>query len=619
MKAESECILRKYPMSLIEIELAIKNRPKELHSYHPELEKRIKELGNIMKYEEKSEYITIERYLDGIFENKLVEYGESQVENALTAFMSDLKETFIKEEKALLSSPKAKHRVRKDDFCDIIIEGCNSIKRSDTLGRNVFTSQMIFDVYKYITSHQTPLQFLSDTFREHALRDSSLGGVLKYVQKKHGGMFRLEMYESVPVFAVLYYFVRAGMRKEAKDFADNNRPFFQEISGHFYEDFCAWLEKGTPAKPQEAPISADPFKALFQNLFRQAQECPQEVITTIEDFLWYKILVSGSPREYPRIFSLLRGKITETKLLQAALVLGEWKEAMEILQDETFSAGEVLFLSYGIAHKMRRNAPENYPLARSTRSEQTLCLELFIHSIQSISTLFRQARERLAVVNMASPFVSQEWLEDLAAEVFIATEDYAVLGSIDASGRKIHSTLGEYANVEAQRVISKVSEYYILTGELDKALKISYVGSSERTLEILTSVLVQRIEEKEYAESEGVGRIVRHFNSPVTNFLWDSLCIAASGDNAVSLIKRTELIPRGTPEEIGRKVLEIQRLSQEVRGVIPGVLLIMAQRLGENPHANNQELAKSLLLLAGALEVGPETLQEIVSRVSGLL
>lgn len=635
----NKSLIKTYSMSAIEIELLIKNRSTEMHSYHPELEKKIKELGDIMKHEEENECPTIETYLDGIFERKLIEFGEQQVKKEIELFESELKDFFTKEEKQVLSVPHGKRfKIRKEEFADVIIEGCKSIKRGDRLGKNIFSSPMLYDSYLFAASNKTPLEFLTYIHRTHAIKGEAPEDLKLYTRMKYiGGTFKLEMYENSPMFAELYQYIRAGMYENALKFVEENKNFFWLICNNFYSSIMHWMqslgfiheERKYSMEWEEVPTNSDdPFKLLFYRLFTGSTECVKSIITTIEDFLWYQIITTKTitacnlkkkKNSNQEIFKLLQGVITPPRLLQASIILKQWTAAMQILQDEAFRAGEILFLSYAISQKIREENPSSYPIKRERAvSAPAECTDLFVKGIQRITSLFMNPCDKLCIVNMASPFISSEWLEDLVSEVFIASEDYDVLGRVDSMGRKEPPTIQEYVNVSAQAVIQRVAQYYIHSGELEKALKISYIESGKKTLEILTTILVDKIRTKEYAK-EDLEKIVRHFNNELVSFLWDVLCIGASKDNAIQLIRRTGLIPANSTADVLKKVKEIDALSLEVKSVIPTALVIMSKRLGEHPYGENRDLAKALLLLAGALKMDTEIIHEIVSGISSLL
>ncbi|KAI5145144.1 hypothetical protein NEPAR04_2338 [Nematocida parisii] len=635
----SESLVRTYSISLIEVELALTNKVSDIHSYHPELEKRIEELGEVMAHRTESENITIEAYLDGIFEKKLIQFGENQVKQELEEFESDLKAYFVKEEKRLLTAPRREQlKVRKDEHTYVIIEGCKSLKRGDSIGQNLFSSPMLYDAYLFATSAQTPHEFLAYIHYTRAIRERTAQAVKLFTRMKYGsGMYKIEMYENQAMYAELYQYVRAGMYAEAAQYVEQNKNFFLIISHNFYSSIMSWMhamgfiseEKKHGMDWEEVPTSEDdPFKLLFYRLFTGSTECVQSVITTIEDFLWYHITVIKTisacrikkrANTYLEIFKMLEGSVTAPKLLQASLMLGQWKEAMIILQDSAFNAAEMIFISYAIMQKMREEFPFAYPIKRELAdTEAAQCTDIFIKGVQGVTAFFASAEEKLCVVNLASPFITAEWLEDLVAEVFIASEDYTVLGEVDATGRRQTATILEYIDVSRQGVVQRVAEYYIHSGDLLKALKISYAGSDERALDILTSILVDKIEAKEY-EQEGLGSIVEHFNDELTNFLWDILLIGGSQEGAVNRIRRTGLVPGNNAADVLRKTQEIKNLAPRIKRVIPTALVITAQRLGANSRIENQDLAKALLLLAGALDMDKEVMHEIVTSIAGLL
>ncbi|OAG28946.1 hypothetical protein NEDG_01085 [Nematocida displodere] len=636
---EDEFPVKTYSMAGIEIELSLKNTAQEIHNYHPELDKKIKETGRIVRKVEETGTFTVDGLLDGIFQKKMIEYGEQLARASIEEFDRKLKEKFVKKEKFILSAPKPKEfKIRKEDFAEMIVNGCVDLTRGKTVSENNFSSAMLYESYEFALSSKTPIDFLTEMHLKHVIRDRSPESVNKHVQERyHRGMFKIDVYNSRFVFIELYYYIRSGMYREAEEFVEQNEGFFKEVSRNFSVSLFKWLGSlGFSAKQprhetcwEEAPgPNDDPFKIFFFNIFTADPNPVKEVILTIEDFLWYQLIINKTiEASFPQkkkmpseeIFSMLSGVITSSRLLQAALVLQQWRSAIDILHDDSFKTGEVLFLAYAVAKKIKEENLQEFPVKRGTAATKTTeCINLFVRMVQGVSSLFLRPAERLNVIQIVAPFVMNDWTEDLAAEVFISSENFTVLGCIDEKGRKTASTLREYIEVSSSAVIQRISEYYVHSGELDKALKVSYLGSTKKTLGILTQILVEKIKKKDFG-TQGLESLVKHLNNAMLDILWTIILVGGATGNICALIRRTGLIPTAEAASVLKKAQDIAMLSPEIRAVIPSALVIVAKRLGECVSDEHKELGKSLLLLAGVLEVDKTIIQEIVSEISPLL
>ncbi|KAI5191129.1 hypothetical protein NECID01_1298 [Nematocida sp. AWRm77] len=661
--AEEEYPVETYTITEGEITLYIRNQGKKYHSYHPELDKKIKEIGNVMTKVEESQVFTVEGFLDGIFQKSIVEYGESTVERETQRFDKELEQRFIQIEKDLASSPKKKEfKIRKEEFAEMIVEGCRRIREGELAGRSNFSSSMLYDAYLFLLSSKTSLEFLSDIHLVHGIRGSlssagaerggsgsagrrdggrsSAEDVAQYVQEKyHKGMFHLDMYNNRFVFAELFHYIRAGLFKDAVEFAETHEGFFQEICRNFSGSLFLWMRVlGVSEKrsekaglwEEEPQAGDDPFKLFFHGLFSGSRNAPKEVIVTIEDFLWYQLILNKSLEEGSaggkkavssvEIFEAMRGAMSTQRLFLASIVLKQWRSAMELLYDERFAMGEILFLSCAIAGRIKEEEPTCFPVKRKEKCVFVFeCINVFVRIVQHITLLFLKPEEKLSVIYVVTPFISQEWAKDLVTEVFIASEDFSVLGSIDSNGRRNRSTLKEYVDaVSTSSVIQKISNYYVHSGELEKALKVSYLANSGETLEILSKILIDKIKKKDFAEN-GLGQIVKHFNNGMVNILWAIIELGGAKNNITSLIKSTGLIAQPDTASVLKKAQEISELAPEIKSVIPFALGVIGKRLGETVTYEHQEMGKALLLLAGVLEIDRAVVQDIVQDISSLL
>ncbi|KAI5185886.1 hypothetical protein NEHOM01_1136 [Nematocida homosporus] len=639
--SEDEFPVKTYSMSLIDVELFLKTRGSHIHAYHPELEKKIQEIGGIMRVAATKGAVSVERFLDGLFQEKLVAYGEGQVKAAVELFDQQLQDKFRRVEKQILSAPKPRQfKIRKEEFTEMIIAGCRAVRGGRPASRTMFSSDMLYDVYVYAQEGQSALQFLELQHRDKVLGERSLEAVSAYANSRYSrSMFKIEMYNNRAMFIELFHCLRAGMYEEAVQFVESHEGFFTEIRRNFTEALLRWMyDMGMSSKRvekttgwEETPTEEDdPFKLWFFQLFSGDSRAPRAVLATLEDFLWNQILAGETQKRLNgrlvgnevETFRVLCGAISSSKLFAAAMVLGQWKDALEILHDESFKTAEVLFLALAIARRIAVAKPGSLPVKRGRveKNEVGQAIDLFVKIVQRVSSLFLKPEEKLSVVQLVVPFIAVDWVEDLVAEVFIAAEEFGVLGGLDGQGRKHPSTLQEYIDIPLGAVIEKISVYYMHGGDLQKALKVSYLGNGQKTLEILIKILTDKIKKKAFSE-DGLQSIVEHFNNRTTNILWSLIAVGqveSSGELATA-IRSTGLIPDTETSSVFKKAQSINDMPAEVQAAIPFGLAVIARKIAEFPSEENRKLGKAVLLLAGMLEVDTQITQEIVSAISIML
>lgn len=752
----SECALGVYTITKAEIDLGLK-AGKGTSSKHPELQKRIKELGSIAERKETETFPGVEEYLDGIFQQKLVEYGEAKMKKTLAAYDEDLKRKFLQKEKEIRAQlgaqgvtsskmslasksrfPTAAHRNVPPSLPRIIRDagsraraGRSTTGESAQMGnaedahsqRTEIAEQMIVpletalpffssaqtrDLYAYLTGQSGPIEMLQAQFRKYVVKYEHPDSIREYVESHfHRGTHGFEMYNERFLYIELYHWVRCGMLKNALQLVRLYGNFFSDIAGGFLDAFLKWVRlitntaSGAPenvsppdSKDTRGPFAqtvVDPFKTFFLGLFAEKSNPPREVICTIEDFVWYQMLLDktleasaprGGGRRVPRkeVYRMVESSVSASKCLGAAILLGQWKSAAEILDSSRLGLAESLMIAYGVCLRVKREKENEFPIFRKSGSEGYECASLLLQLAQEACGLFVRPEDKLSLLSIVSPFLSSDWMEDLISEVFISTDDHRILGAFDAAGRKSPCTLGEYADVSADAVIDRVSGYYLESGNLKKALSVSYLGSQEKTVSVLEDVLIDKIQQGDYACS-GLVDVVPHFSSPFVSLLWAAVEIGSAQDlekkedeeSIMSKIKKCGILPGPNTESVLEKARELQSMSLYASAVWPYVLRILARALssagarGRGPHkspllqytsdvrspgwagniysseqssgttvekqlltgtvldqssgalSEKKEIASALLLLAGVLQVGNTVIQDIVGDLSDLL
>jgi len=647
--ADDEYYVRMYSMAELEIELLRKKKGRAPHVFHPEIERKIKQIGVFMRRTENAGEFDVSAFLEGVFQERLVGYGEELFRKDVERFDKRLEEKFFKIDKnRFAEEPKKEKKLKRDVSDQMVRDG----KPACADEKSALGSQMLRDTYGYLSECKDSVQFLEEVHRgvleRHCAESASrtkgahqpISAAQQWVRDKYhrGGPYRLEMYNDRFVFAELYHYIRGGMHEEAAEFVKENSEFFTQVCRNFSESVLLWMQsvgmiKRTLEKKhgwEETPREGDdPFKLFFFQVFNAERHPSKEVITTIEDFVWYHLLINRTIRaSFPKkktvdgeeLFRMLLRSVSVQRLLQAAVLLGQWTAAIDILYDDRLRVGEALVLANAVAKRVKEERREEFPIERREEKKQSAeCICFFVKMVQHAASLFARPEEKLTVIRSVSPYISKEWMEDLVAEVFIDTEEFGVLGKIDAEGRKTKDTLKNYVDAELGAVVAKVSEYYVHIGELENALRVSYLGSTERTLEILKRILIEKIKKREFGKS-GLEPIVKHFNSGVVNILWSVVRLGgekgSEKGNLTNLIKSTGLVPQNDTSSVIRKAEEISRLSSEIRSVVPFALAVIAERLGENNTPEHKEMAKGLIQLAGMIGVERTTVQEILSHVS---
>lgn len=657
--ADEDFPVKTYSLTTAELSLNKLRSEKEVHTYHPDIEKKIRDLAGLYTKQDRGAPFCVEVFLDAMFQNRVVEFGEGLVERTVNRFDRRLEEQFIRmEQTQLAKSPAKKFQIKKPEFAEMILNGCTNIQKGAPVGRENFTSQMLSDCYSWAMDSTDPLKFLSSIYLAHILKlapgragasaasglSEASNAVLEetirgYVDKVyHKGMFKIDVYNDRFVFIELFYYVRCGLFDLSVSFVRKHEGFFKEICRNFSALFFNWSNAlgFSSAETEQSPSDKlaseseedDPFKVFFYRLFSGKGDPPKSVVSTIEDYLWYQLLLNKTITKMSldrpilrsaELFSLFAGSVSSPKLLLVAVVLGQWRMALDILHDESFSTGEVLFLSYSIVKNIKRSSKQAFPGKRTDSGSVKECLSTFIKILQGVSSLFLLVTEKLLIIQIASSFIDPEWLEDLVAEAFISSEDFALLGSIDASGRKAAPTLTEHVGVEVPHVISKVSKYYEESGDLEKALRVSFLSNSEKTQEILNKILMRRIKNRDF-DTSGFQSIVEYFRgSRMTQLLWTVLRIGRGEPNMLLLIRSTGLVPSNEMQSILQKAEDVKELVPEVREIVPHSLAVISSKLACVSGEEAKEMARALLQLCGVLALERALLEEITESLCSLI
>ncbi|KAI5171079.1 hypothetical protein NEFER03_0481 [Nematocida sp. LUAm3] len=634
---EEEFPVKMFSITEAEVDLYLLNKEGTRHSYYPELERKIQEVGDVMKRSSKRKSVSVEAFLDGIFQEALVEYGEKRVSEAVHMFDTALRVRFEALEKRLLLAPKQKRfKIKREEFASILVDNCRNIHLGREASKYLFSSDMIYDSYLFSLSKSTSLDFLTEIHRKKVIKGDSIEKVEEYVRERYSSdALGCDTYNDRIVFVVLFHLIRGGMYKEAVEFVERHHGFFKEICRNFTEALLLWMDslgmidcsvKRTNGWEELPDETSDPFKLFFFRMFQEENITSRPVINTIEDFLWYQVIMdsgSGEKRRYTKekIFQMVKGSLSASRVFLSALMLKQWEEAIEVLYDDGFKSGEVLFLCYGISKRLRLEHPAMFPVQRGSTGKEgpPKCIGAMAQIIQEISSLFLKPEEKLSVIQILEPFIASEWMEDLVAEVFISSENFEILGTIDEQGRKQGSTLQEYINLPVGKILDRISGYYVHGGDLDKALKISYLGDSDKTLQILTDILMEKIKKEEFSDG-GISSIISHFNSAFVNMLWSIVKIGtAKKEELLPLIRSTGLIPSNNSTAALKKAQEIFSLSPEMREVVGFALALIARKIKETSCEERNELGKSLLLLVGVLDIDQRLMQKIISDISTIL
>ena len=218
--------------------------------------------------------------------------------------------------------------------------------------------------------------FIAAELRAHRL-DVRLGGVpsnyaqikafvaLKHSQKDSGGARwdpQLKLVNKTPIWAQLYYLVRAGYLKDAQQVVLERQDIFETLGSSFALYFKAWVE--SPAHDL-SPHNTQMIHAEFHQLARQSDTDPYKlalykvigrcdifkrtlpaVAVTTEDWLWLQLMLSRAGSQYTfedvqkYVESMgpdLLAPHEPAKYFGLLAVLGLYKSAIEYLRkfDET--------------------------------------------------------------------------------------------------------------------------------------------------------------------------------------------------------------------------------------------------------------------------------------------
>lgn len=493
-----------------------------------------------------------------------------------------------------------------------------------------FRDDLLFDLYGYLIERQEPLRFLENSYLRYVrlfmdaqgrgCSDEQPSGravvelvkaftVLRFNKEEYS----VEAYEGRYLWAELFVLMRIGRFDLVKQLLSEYEIFFEFLSQQFKTACLNFCDRKSVDFVYSLSSSDDQFKRFLFQLVDGKAKSNGSVISTVEDFLWMKMLGSrDSTKEILRDMA----KFDNLKVsFMVYLLTKKYKKAIDVLLRSDFSVVAKFFLLRELCLEQaldsddtERATPMPIPMLRNTaRMDETSS------SYSLISEQSQSCRDRsLSEVNpvflnfmfaIAAKLSSNEnkvkFIEMLRhhADYYDVVPYYLIkYGLFDLLGQTEDGSGQEYFldNELAERTISQL----IKKGDKFSLVKFYRLISDDKMIDLLISIVEEAILFDLPVESaiveQYLNRLMTRENRRLRDFY--SLYVFSRSGDIASL--RASVI-------FSDESVDLSPYKYAIEKVMPVATDVVRR---ENEH----EMAKRLFKLCGILELS----EECCSRVS---
>lgn len=289
--------------------------------------------------------------LDGVFEGflhkklteKAVEFENQIHSDLLKSISNKIKEIKIENDQRLYSN-----KIGNLAECESLL-----FTKPTLL---TFKDDLLFDLYLYINKKCTPITFLQQSFLKYMLKFSnennadnfdsennldslSLKRIVKeFVKLRYNSEeYKIEVYESRYLWAEIFVFLRIGRSDLALEIINENEIYFEFMNSKFKSIFTGFLN-GKKSNFAHNFRNEDKFKKFLYDLTEEKAKSDGLIISTVEDFLWLKLLLEKEIKNDISEFSNNKIKF------MIALLSRKYMKAIDILLKSDFSIVPKFFL-----------------------------------------------------------------------------------------------------------------------------------------------------------------------------------------------------------------------------------------------------------------------------------
>lgn len=262
----------------------------------------------------KQERFDLDSIINGYLHEKLKENFES--------YEKSINKSFIK------SLNKKIALIKKENDLMIYNTKIGSIKDLEDMFFNKpskysFKDEFLFDIYAYISSKMTPIEFLQNSFLKYIknfvhsngkllnsenildheniynidIKDDSIlkSMVKEFVKLKYNRIeYNIEVFEDRYLWAEVYVLYRIGRQDLVLEHLSQFEIYFEFMTQKFKSAFIQYLEKKSSSHNVVVLPREDRFKRFMIDLIDSRVQFDGLVINTVEDYLWCKFMINKS-------------------------------------------------------------------------------------------------------------------------------------------------------------------------------------------------------------------------------------------------------------------------------------------------------------------------------------
>lgn len=665
--------------------------------YFPELEARIDKLGAVTEVAPPQGVLSsVDAFLGRVLESALIAAAEREVSEAVRVFDHEVQQALGEGEgpsKRITGAGRAgpgeteAERKRENTACIRSLQGDSLTPYLEASltpcpsPRSLFSSSLGWHLHQVLLSQDPGVSFLSRTYAEKLLSGTYLSkdNPTKYyssadsatlVNKCYPGidLSLLTKYNGHFLFAELFLCLRGGLFPALVEHLDKYKEFLRERARGVYEGLC----KIASASGNTTPVSAaelgqvlfspsntepggDPFREVLQGLLLGRVHGPRAAIRTLEDFLWYSLMLApcGTAQPYASgvnstgpgregnaqgaTLSHIVASVGPQKGALSAALFGDWVQALSLICS-SFPVQEALILAPGALRKILSATPANTP-SGTPANTLTEAVSRVVQVVQRASSLLPMPADRLRVLRLCKPFLGTQQMQEMAAEVIVAAPP----------GEEVSSALSAAVSalgVTQESVLLRAATHFLRVGD---PVSAHLVAAPAQRPGIAVSALLQKLLSGDYlgldafsyldSDSEGVSAensstLSNAGTSSPSNpetastsaisaahlgqFLLSVLRLGAAKEGSEEVLKRVKGTGVISP---GGQAYFINAFNS-LRGQIKGreaqrkVIYLVAKRARECSRREAKAAGKLLLSLASALDGTPREIQEIVRMIT---
>lgn len=347
-------------------------------------------------------------------------------------------------------------------------------------GAYSFGDDLLFDLYEFLCEENSPIKFLYLSYLKLVKRyfpkekDNFLitkAKIQEFVKLKFDKQtFNIEVYESRYVWAELFVAYRIGRIDLVREILNEFEVLFKFMSSEFKSTFTRFLDSqksnfiGTPA------LTDDKFKKFFYHLIENKLYSDGYVISSVEDYLWLKLVTNKEIQCDLKDFESPKVK------LMVALFSKNYDQAINVLLKSNFSVVAKFFF-------LRKLCLGQHSSSTQTTLEASDHINpVFLNFLFILASKFSKNDQRVKIIELLKSYPAYY---TVVPEYIIKFGLYDLLRSPDSSNDVEYSL----DNTMSSRVLDTLRD----RGDKLSLIKVAHLIDDIGMLNLLVQIVEESI------------------------------------------------------------------------------------------------------------------------------